>query len=244
MSIHLRHVYLKTKRAHDHLDALKWTLEIFYNSKPYTVRRFNDAERSRHVIRVEMQDPIDRTALLAGDFAHSLRSSLDNLVYLLATYNTKELPQARIQWPVLESQDDSLFKKQTEGVCEEAAGLIELLQPYHAGDAFKRTYLWQLHKLDIIDKQRRIPLDVHGMNAHFGTTLKPEDVTFEIFDKAHEVYIPLSAADIEVQFDPPSSIGVVFGDEREGIRVNFDIMSKIYNFVTEEVIRKFERFFP
>src|SRR5881397_3678589 len=154
-----------------------------------------------------MDDPIDRNAVLAGDFAHALRSSLDNLVYSLVVLNTRQVPDStKIAWPVLVKPNADFFKIQTSGVPDEAGEIIELFQPYHAGqrDAFKGTYLWQLHKLDIIDKHRRIPLDTHGFHVHFGPGITKTDIVPHELNNGYELHLPLRAADIKMHLDPPS----------------------------------------
>ena len=63
----LRHAELKTSRALEHLEALGVELQMFYDAKPYTVTRFDDTLSGRHVVRVQMKDVSDRTAILGGD---------------------------------------------------------------------------------------------------------------------------------------------------------------------------------
>ena len=171
----LRHAELKTARAHEHLEALGTELKSFYDSSPYVIARFDNLESGRHVVSVKMNDVSDRTAILAGDFVHNLRCALDHAVFSLAVYATGNIPGTRLQWPVLETRNDRILKLQTEGAPAEAVEIIESLQPYNEGadGAFRRSLLWQLHKLDIIDKHRRVVIGLHGLTCHFPDAINP-----------------------------------------------------------------------
>lgn len=241
----LRHAELKTARSLEHLEALKIELKRFYDSSPYTITRFDNAESGRHVVRVQMKDVSDRTAILAGDFIHNLRSALDHTVFSLAVHATKAVPKKRLQWPVLESPNDKALKQQTEGASAEAVVIMESLQPYHEGpgDAFKRSPLWQLHKLDIIDKHRRVAIGLHGLTCHFPSAINPRSWQIEKqeLEDGYEASLPPVAATLEMI--PDLSPGVLFGDEAEGVTMDFEQLGALYKFVCEGVLPRFARFF-
>ena len=79
---------VKDGQAVEHLEALEIELKRFYDAKPYAITRFDDARSSKHVVRVQMKDVSDRTAILAGDFVHNLRCALDHAVFSLAVLFT------------------------------------------------------------------------------------------------------------------------------------------------------------
>ena len=241
----LRHAELKTARALEHLEALKVELKRFYDSSPYTITRSDNVESGKHVVRVQMKDVSDRTAILAGDFVHNLRSALDHAVFSLAVYATKAVPKKRLQWPVLETPNDKALKQQTGGVPAEAVAIMESLQPYHegAGEAFKRSPLWQLHKLDIIDKHRRVAIGLHGFTCHFPSAVNPGSWAIEKreLEGGYEVSLPPVAATLEMI--PDLSPGVLFGDEAEGVTLNFEQLGALYKFVCDGVLPRFARFF-
>lgn len=241
----LRHAELKTARALEHLEALKVELKRFYDSSPYTITRSDNVESGRHLVRLQMRDVSDRTAILAGDFVHNLRCALDHAVFSLAIHATKAVPKKRLQWPVLETPNDKTLKQQTEGVPAEAVAIVESLQPYHegAGDAFKRSPLWQLHKLDIIDKHRRVAIGLHGFTCHFPTAKSPGSWEIEKrqLEDGYEVSLPPVAAALEMI--PDLSPGVLFGDEAEGVSLDFEQLGALYKFVCDGVLPQFTRFF-
>src|SRR5262249_27038580 len=124
------HIYARADRAKENLDSLQWQLEIFLHSNPRTVTVYNDPKQSRQVIRVEMESPIDRTAILAGDFAHSLRAALDNVVWALYVAKNREAPKHRTQFPIMKAENADAFTGQTKGIDIEASNIIDELQPY------------------------------------------------------------------------------------------------------------------
>jgi hypothetical protein len=154
----MQYIELKLGRAREHLEALRTELQAYYDSQPCQISRFQETDLGRRGLRVEIADPTDRVYLLAGDFAHNLRSVLDHIVYALIVDATKRVPDStQLRWPVQTKQDQSVFERHTKGVPPRAATIIESFQPYHEGpgDNYKRSALWQLHKLDIVDKHRR-----------------------------------------------------------------------------------------
>lgn len=158
----MQYIELKLSRSKEHLEALKTELQAYYDSQPCQISRFQRPEAGRRGLRVEIADPTDRVYLIAGDFAHNLRSVLDHIVYALIVDATKKLPDStQLQWPVQIKRDPSVFDRQTRGVPPAAGKTIEALQPYHdgPGDDYKKNALWQLHKLDIVDKHRRVAIN-------------------------------------------------------------------------------------
>ena len=147
----MRDIELKAARALVHLNALKSALQNFYNAQPLTLTTRRCPDIGRRVLRIEMNMPSEAIYLLAGDFVHNLRSSLDHVVYALIVHSTKQFPNSsQVQWPAQKEQDVKAFEKQTKGVPFNAAKIIESLQPYNEGpgNAFKQSSIWQLHKLD------------------------------------------------------------------------------------------------
>jgi hypothetical protein len=192
-----------------------------------------------------MKDVSDRTAILAGDCVHNLRCALDHAVFSLAIYTTGNIPGTRLQWPVLEVPNDKTLKQQTAGLPAEAVALIESVQPYHIGpaDAFKRSPLWQLHKLDIIDKHRRVAIGLHGLTCRFPDAVNPRswEIQKREVPDGFEVSLPPVAASLEMI--PDLSPGVLFGDEAEGVTLDFAQIRGLCSFVRDDVLPRFAGFF-
>jgi len=234
--------YLKTVRAKVHLDDLRKQLDIFHKSKPYAlVPLEDDIENQRYRVRVQINDIPDPIPLIAGDLFYCLRSSLDQLVWSLASLTIK-YPE-HTQFPIFEESSPKKFKRFTCGVPAKAVEIIDSLQPYHGRDAaaIQADLLWRLNLLCVIDKHRRIP--VHGDEIFFRLpkTLQP----FLRFDSTGEVgvmSIPLSLKS-QMTLNPDISFKVSFGDVDAGIECDLAGIERIYEFVTNNVIPKFAGFF-
>ena len=230
--------YLKTTRAKEHLDCLKKEIGVFIGSAPCRFREQSDIKNQRYRIKVELTDPPIRLSLIAGDIFGCLRASLDHLIWDLATRNTAAYAEGT-QFPILEQEDARRFKSQTNGIPAEAVNIIEHLQPYHPQSAYgvKGHPLWRLNKLCNIDKHRRIP--VHGATVDFRLH---ESLGPPTYDNDDTMSFPLSAKG-EMTLHPTATYRIVFGDAKEGIECDVLGIEAIYEFVTNEVLPKFERFF-
>jgi len=136
---------LKAEWAKRHLDTLQNEIYKFYGPNGRRIIRKNDLENARHIIRLEVDPPIE-IALLAGDFVHNLRSVLDHIIFSLAIIGTGKLPTNRgLQWPVLENPNDKVWRfLKDEGLSDQCITVIKSLQPYHHGDRYKDTIFWTL----------------------------------------------------------------------------------------------------
>ena len=82
-----------------------------------------------------------------------------------------------------------------------------------------------LHKLDIIDKQRRVAIGLHGFTCHFPSAVNPGSWAIEKreLEGGYEVSLPPVAATLEMI--PDLSPGVLFGEEAEGVTLNFESLA-------------------
>jgi hypothetical protein len=105
-----------------------------------------------------------------GDCLHNLRSSLDHLAWQLVLADGGT-PTTRTDFPIFKCE--GLFREHKKskkaptgvvgGVSQQAAALIESLQPYNRTDGSPEEHpLWVVHHLNIIDKHRRLSLTTLG----------------------------------------------------------------------------------
>jgi hypothetical protein len=238
----LRFAEAKLSRAYEHLESVKTELESYWSSTPFTLTREDDLANAHHVVTGRLKDPSERLYLLVGDFAHNLRSVLDHIVYSLITEATGNTPTSnRVQWPVLQVPDPKVFAAQVGAMDQNAAGEIERLQPYRAAAGFKTHPLWQLNKLDIVDKHRRLSINKHAVNIVFPNL--PKDTPYELSDTdaAYCCRIPIqfSTTSIVVSDKPV----IWFGAEEE-ILVHHGDLQVICTFVADKVLPSFRKFFP
>ena len=161
-------IWIKFRRATEHLEALKKTIAIDVASygERHTVTDGSGKER------LDLLEPTPLIALFAGEFIYQLRSTLDHLAFDLVQQNLAgaNLP---VNWeqdcafpiwcdPLKPGQKTPLpigtFKR-LPGITTEAHTLIERVQPYYPpGTGSVNNYLRLLNALSNIDKHRRFAL--------------------------------------------------------------------------------------
>jgi hypothetical protein len=108
-------------------------------------------------------DVPESVSYMIGDCLQNLRSALDYLVWelCLAANGT---PTENNAFPICESSESfkRLRARRLQGIADEAATQIELLQPYHR-EQYETDPLWILNKLTNVSKHRR--LLVSGLNV-------------------------------------------------------------------------------
>jgi hypothetical protein len=203
LAMDIRHAELKANRAFEHLQTLEAELENYYCDSPWSVQRRDDLDRGRHVINISLKDPGERIYILAGDFAHCLRCTLDHIVYALVTNGIGKLPtDPRIMWPVLELPNPEKLKQRTRGMAPEARQLIEQFQPYHFGNP-KENPIWQLTKLDNIDKHRYLAIHETALDMHFPQLKQTDDIVRDA--ELSEITLPLAHSKTEMLLNPRPS---------------------------------------
>jgi hypothetical protein len=243
----LTYPYMKTRRAKEHLDALNAELVRYGAGEYCTVVKQDDVQNARHIIRLEMSPVPEAIPLLIGEFAYCLRSGLDQLAWQLALLNSPQ-PSRNTAFPVLgisSRKSRAQFDRSVESMGSVAVMVIEELQPYHRGAAFKDHPLWQLNHLCNLDKH--VMMAVNSTSLGLGV-VQPESVPPFVPRELHygiEITIPLSLKD-EVEFypQPPEFI---FGEPIDSTGQAFEIresgLADIYNFVRDHVLPRFACFF-
>lgn len=171
MSSPLEGVRLKVARAEEHLQTLDEENRAYFEGRPYEIVHERDEERSRHVYRFRVrQTPPLRLSILMGDCLHELRSSLDYLAWQLVLENGGT-PTRQTSFPIHKAEEAFREYKRSRrvptgvagGVSDEAAALIETLQPYNRTDGPPEGHpLWVLQDLNNIDKHRHLNLATLG----------------------------------------------------------------------------------
>jgi hypothetical protein len=139
---------------------IKWIQENPFNIE--CVRFDNDLGIRLILKTFPEQYILDQCGLLFGDCIHNLRSALDNLAYELACLkcNPPNKPNI-IYFPILKdiSKFDNRVKACLEQLPEDAAKLIEALQPFQRDGSPEKgspdsDLMGLLHEIDLIDKHR------------------------------------------------------------------------------------------
>jgi hypothetical protein len=149
---------LKLARAEEHFSELATDHQRFLDRNPYRALREADTKPSGYLWRIKIMEhpPYEKWATLVGDCVHALRSALDHTAYELV----------RIKRPKAEFSEFPIFKdrakwdtdhgKKLPGVAPKVLTVAKWLQPYRREEG--ADYLWIVHRLDVIDKHRRLHL--------------------------------------------------------------------------------------
>ncbi len=169
MSESLGGVRAKFERALKKRSEMQACVREFTESDFYEIATERDY-RGRIVGRaVNVKTPGDELSLLIGEFVHSVRSGLDQLVHRLARNTTPNLPDSWARssaFPIFrsgpkfrgEKHGRRSAKPKMRGLSPEARRTLERLQPYHRRQAPLLWALWQLEELSNLDKHRDMPL--------------------------------------------------------------------------------------
>ena len=161
---------LKLLRAKAHLKQIDTFCRAWVKGDGNTCRFEMDPDRPGHVLVLAsaVQPPVDPLSLMIGECLHNSRSALDLLAYELAGAHTQPLPvdlAETSQFPIVGDEDRrgnqavgparfNVARSSIRGMHPDAQAIIERLQPYHLGAAFRDHPLWQLNELDRINKHR------------------------------------------------------------------------------------------
>jgi hypothetical protein len=185
---------LKFKRAEEHLLNLDYfTRRWIYFEQHCRIRYERDADTGLIVaLATSDQPPINPISLWLGEALHNMRSGLDNLAFALAVANHApgQLPDdiaKASEFPIFGDEDSGgrpnrghdvfheldrrgdpkrgsgLYK--IRGMAGGAQNVIEGLQPYYRGNAFRDHPLWRIHELDNFNKHRLLHTTVAHSHA-------------------------------------------------------------------------------
>jgi hypothetical protein len=246
----LIYVEMKTNRAQVHFDALQVELDKWLGSpKHYTVTEHTDFDKAIHVFRVEIGEIPNLIPNLLSDFVHNLRSALDNLAWELA-----HLPPARtppftnreerdIYFPIA-WLDDSTYRKRLSLFPSTVTDALDSIQPYHRGNAYRDDRLWQLNELWTLDKHRAIPMNSSNLQLSFSPMVGWERYVRQL-EYGVEVHFPIELFyDREMNLKPAVPVEILFGEHMGDFIVSRERLREINNFVRNDVIPRFARFFP
>jgi len=244
----LVYVDMKTRRAKVHLDSLQLELDLWL-VKPYTISEHTDFDNVLHVFRIELAGMRDTIPMLVGDFVCCLRSSLDQLAWSLAHLPMPAVRQftdreeRQIHFPIAR-YNDSTYAALRDLFPSAVADIIDTLQPYLRGNAYRDDPLWQLNELWTMDKHRAIPMNSNSLQVWFPIT---DWMRFmRHLDHGIEVKFPLRLAWLwqsKVDLKPRVSVEVLFGEHMGTFEISRRRLTEIYDFVRQDVISKFAGFF-
>lgn len=243
----LIYVKMKARRADEHFQALDAELRK-WAAKPYTVTKQLQFKKLLYVIWIDISLTPEIIPMLLGDFVCNLRSSLDQLAWCLAhldrTRKFTDREEMQIHFPIFKVRDKTYCDRRSL-FPPAVADIIDTLQPYLRGNAFRDDPLWQLNELWTLDKHRTIPVSPYSLNVGFAMDGWQRFVTppTQFFNHHLEVVFPLGLALAGgVNLEPNISVEILFGDS--SFEISMTRLKEINDFVRNDVIPRFAGFFP
>ena len=143
-------IRLKLKRADRHIQELEAALLAFRRNNPYKVDTKEDEQTRSLVYYITQAEEIPAAiSLVAGDTLQNLRTALDHLAWQLTPASSRNSQTA---FPISDDATKYSLEKgrKIKGIPKAAIDAIDATKPYKGGN----DRLWQLHKLNNIDKHR------------------------------------------------------------------------------------------
>jgi len=246
---------LKIERAERHLHAIDRLISKYQACEPYVIAYKLNADETMYEGRViERFKPFLAFGILIGEFVYQLRSTLDHIVYEFSVPNfpatVPELRKAeRVpQFPLFLSDPtdggqtafpDNYLKFVAPPVVE----LVKAYQPYtHSGNDTNPHPLAVLEALNIRDKHRLV--HPAAIDRHLTTTLGglPEGVHWKATSEGnqHETFIYVPAHLHPIDLNPPV-FSYSLAIHIPGVAaVNIHFLSRVYEFVAQEVFPSFK----
>lgn len=155
----------KIERAEFHIRGLDKEVTPLMDLYSESVWRQVESEGAEYSFYLGAVPPMPTQWIPAvGDVLHNLRSSLDHLAWMLA-----KKPSEGTVFPILDKPGSSKPVYLVGGVKKpETLDLINEVQPYQRWETAEDAWndeLWLLHRLNIIDKHRRLLLAVVAVHS-------------------------------------------------------------------------------
>ncbi|NEY89143.1 hypothetical protein [Tabrizicola oligotrophica] len=215
---------LKVSRAERYIGEVQDAINAFFSRNPFEVVRNDNLQTGECFFSVRIREGVP--AFLSGpigDAIHNLRAAFDLLACQIVTLGAGDI--TKTQFPVFSTCE--LFKanhrRYIQGAPKLAVEIIEQFQPYYSAS---NAALWQIHKLDIIDKHRAIiPVGAaygsfgFDVGAQMSDILGPQIKPPTIFLRPADRQFPLKDGAILLQTTISAMSSNIHGD----IRFNFEI---------------------
>lgn len=152
----------KINRATHNIIDLRKEIAGFVREHYFAVPEINGPFGPATIIRTKAtEDDLVAIGVRVGEIVYQLRSSLDHIFWKLIEGNPRSYRHYRkFSFPIFAEADryaahrDQAAYRTIQG----ADALIESLQPFQKGDAFREDPLWILNRLGIVDRHRLLIL--------------------------------------------------------------------------------------
>lgn len=145
---------LKIERASEHLDTLEQERGRFLADIHDRIVGHFEPQGSYYIFRVSGEPPDERLLPVVGEFAHNLRSALDNLTCALVEHR-RNVVTKQTQFVIADTSDIwkvEIKRKRLRGLSTDDIAMIQGLQPYQRGHDAESHPLSRLGWLSNRDK--------------------------------------------------------------------------------------------
>jgi hypothetical protein len=146
-------VLAKYNWAQEHIENFHTAVDLFRRENPHTLGRELDSTTGEFVYKVKtVPDIPERLRFMLGDALHNLRSTLDHAAHAVVEAGSSQ-PNSHTYFPVFDDAKAyiSMLQSRVPGLRQQCYEVFNRIQPYKGGWGH---WIWQLHRLDIIDKHR------------------------------------------------------------------------------------------
>jgi hypothetical protein len=146
----------KYRWAQKHVDNFDTAVADFRRANPHAIRKKYNLEAGSVTYHVGSVPDIDpELQMRFGDAIHNLRSTLDHLARALVEATDVLFDEEKTSFPIGDFAKDykSLARAKVKGLRKPCLEILDGIQPYKDGSSHQ---LWQLNKLDVIDKHRML----------------------------------------------------------------------------------------
>jgi hypothetical protein len=188
----------KIEHAKWHMELLQEELNKFLDTHPYKIATKRDSKTKRLIYYLkDVNEVPERISLLAGDVIQNLRSALDQLAYQLFRLNAgSRVSATHVYFPIADNLNGYEKKKirDTKGMKQKSVDLIDVIKPYKGGN----DKIWQIHKLNIIDK--------HRLLVTVGSSFQSFDIGALMHEKMKEVVPEFNIQPLQVFIKPADNL--------------------------------------
>jgi len=192
----------KIDRSKQLKKELQEELNLFFTSQPYRINTKTAPISKRLIYFVTKADKVpEEISLITGDIIQNLRSALDQFAYQLyikSLWSGKN--EHNVYFPIADSFEQYTIK--TEGLAHKAKKIIDTIKPYKEGN----NTLWQIHKLNNIDK--------HRLLVTVGSSFRSLDIGTHMITGMREAFPNLNIPSLSAFIRPADNLfPLKIGDE-------------------------------
>jgi hypothetical protein len=225
----------KIFRAAEHYQSLVSALQRYGQNKPREILAKADSSVDCGVSVLTKPAIPDQIPLMVGDCLQNLRSSLDYLAWELCRASNS-VPGKNHMFPICSNEanfSSALKRGRLAGIDKDAIEEIHGLQPYANGQDYQSSNLWLLDELNNINKHRRILLAELQLSVISDDGIRAQ--------KRHSKISVDERGQIQVDGELIAYVAIT---ERIARSIELcSALTQIAQFIGEDLIARFERFF-